>query len=245
MFVSVISPVHNEEACLEELVARVGATLAAMPLRGWEHLLVDDASTDQSPQILRRLARVDPEHVRVFRHARRQGQGGAQRTGFFFARGEVFVTLDADLQLFPEDLPLVLRPVLEQGCDIVATRVQGPRSLVSRLGNLFMKLLLQSPVRDASTKFMALKADFVRGMPMVGNDQRYVLAIAQSRGARRVTEVEVRYQPRRHGVSKYSLWKKVFQGIPEMLAVRSRIARGFYARTLCEEEIRSGLDPAF
>lgn len=229
LFVSVISPVLNEEACLAELVERVGATLArCSDVTDWEYLLIDDGSTDSSWRQIRAFATADPAHIRGFRHLRRSGQGAAQRTGFSRARGEVYVTLDADLQLVPEDLPSVIAPILREEADIVTTRVLRYRTVVSAVGNLFMRWILNSPISDASTKFMAMRARFVRRIRMIHNDQRYVLIIAMRRGAHKVIEVPINHYERRHGVSHYSKLRKAFQGIPEMIAIRRRIAQGFY-----------------
>jgi glycosyltransferase involved in cell wall biosynthesis len=243
--VSVVSPVFNEAGSLPELVARVSRTLDAyVGPQQWEFLLVDDCSSDGSWDAMCQVQADTQGAVRLFRHKRRMGQGGAQQTGLFFARGTVVVTLDADLQLSPEDLPRVAGPVLEGTQDIVATRVVNGRTVISTIGNIFMRLLLQSPVSDASTKFMALRGDYVRRVRMIGNDQRYLLSIAMSRGAARVVEVPIHYTARRFGVSKYSKLRKAFQGIPEMLAVRRRIAAGAYRDTLPDDYPQTALRDA-
>ncbi len=110
---TVVIPVYNEEATLAEIVARVQATPYDK-----EIVLVDDCSRDRTPQIMQALTeRYD--NVRTFRHAVNQGKGGALRTGFSHATGDVVLIQDADLEYDPADYPVLLRPILEGKADVV------------------------------------------------------------------------------------------------------------------------------
>jgi glycosyltransferase involved in cell wall biosynthesis len=110
---SVVIPIYNEERTLEELVARVQAA----PYRK-ELILVDDCSSDATPRILEALARRH-DNVRVFRHERNLGKGGALATGFAQVRGDVVIIQDADLEYDPADYPALLRPIREGKADVV------------------------------------------------------------------------------------------------------------------------------
>ena len=112
LLLSVVIPVYNEEATLEAIVRRVQQEKTRK-----EIVLVDDGSTDKSPEILRRLAQ-EPG-IRVITHARNSGKGAALKTGFAAAQGNVLVIQDADLEYDPFEYPLLLRPILEGKADVV------------------------------------------------------------------------------------------------------------------------------
>jgi dolichol-phosphate mannosyltransferase len=240
MELSVIIPIFEEEHTVEPLVERLVATLEAYPgVSQWEIIAVDDASGDATPRILARLQERFPR-LRVERHATRQGQKGCFMTGFTLARGRLAVLMDADLQVLPEEVPLLLDKALGEGYQMVCTyndprRGGKPRNLVSRLGNLFMKLLFRSPVQDAGANFMAVEVRFLKGVRLVENDQRYLLPIAMRRGLERIGEVGCRFMPRRFGRSKYSYLQKTLEGLPEMLRLKRRLRAGFYDRPPVEE----------
>jgi glycosyltransferase involved in cell wall biosynthesis len=233
--VSIVSPVHNEVRSLLSLVERTVAVMQQYPhIQGWEHILVDDGSTDGSFQVMRKLQAQYSQVIRVEQHPRRLGQKHCYQTGLSCARGWLTVLMDADLQVLPEELPLVLDKAVLGGCEMVCTysdpaRGGKHRGLVSLLGNrVFMRLVFKSPVRDATANFMALQTHYLRGVELIANDQRYLLPIAMRRGLTRIGEVGCVFASRQHGKSKYSKWKKMLQGLPEMIALRRRLASGFY-----------------
>ncbi len=233
--VSIISPVHNEEFSLTPLVERTVAVMDQYPhIRGWEHILVDDGSTDGSWQVMQRLQTRFPQFLRVEQHPHRQGQKRGYVTGLSLASGWLSVFMDADLQVLPEELPRVLDKAILGGCEMVCTysdpnRGGKHRGWVSLIGNkVFMKLFFDSPVRDATANFMAVQTRYLRGVRLVANDQRYLLPIAVRRGLTRIGEVGCVFDARQHGKSKYSKWKKMLQGIPEMIVLKRRLASGFY-----------------
>lgn len=233
--ISIISPVHNEEHTLTPLVERAVAVMEVYPnIRGWEHILIDDGSTDGSWQIMQGLQSRFPQVVRIEQHPSRQGQKRCYSTGFAKARGWLSVLMDADLQVLPEELPLVLDKAILDGCEMVCTysdqkRGGKHRGLVSLIGNVvFMKIIFSSPVRDATANFMAVQTRYLRDVPLIANDQRYLLPIAMRRGLTRIGEVGCVFGTRQYGKSKYSKWKKTLQGIPEMIVLKRRLASGFY-----------------
>lgn len=199
---------------------------------GWEALAVDDCSTDDSLAVLRREAARLP-NLRVLAHDVNKGQTGAFETGFAHARAPIVVTMDADLQVLPEDVPRLL-DAMARGYDVVnAIRMKRQHEplirVSSRFYNLLMRLFFRSPVTDAASNFTAFRTEHVQGVHLVENDHRYIIPIAQRRGARRVTEVPVRHEARRHGRSKYGL-SKALTGTPELLRAWRRLQAGFYDR---------------
>lgn len=236
---SIICSIHNEEGNIPELVERLQRTLNAFEsLTTWEVLLIDDASQDGSWAEIQAAAQQDPTHVIPLQHQERRGQKGCFMTGFAHARGWISVTMDADLQVLPEELPNVLTPMLTQGYQMVCTyndpkrdeyyKKRYDRSLVSRIGNIFMRLLFSSPVRDAGGNFLALETRYIKDVALIINDQRYLLPISMRRGLARITEVGCEFAPRKRGKSKYNLWKKALLGIPEMFQLKYRLLTGVY-----------------
>ncbi len=228
---TIVCPVHNEKDSLRELASRISQTLdSRYGNLAWELILADDHSTDGSWNLARSLAAED-NRIRPIRNPVRSGQTGGFKTGFEHAHGEIVVTIDADLQLLPEDIPLLVDE-MNKGFDLVnaarARRRHGAAiKLASYIYNLLMKLFFHSPVSDAASNFTAIRAEFLRGLPLVGNDHRYLLPILQYRGLTRIGEIRVRHRERKQGKSKYSLMKAV-TGFPELLAVYFRIRRGVY-----------------
>ena len=121
---SVVMPVYNEERTIEQIVERVQAVALDKEL-----IVVDDCSTDQTPQILDRLAEAD--NIRVLKHEKNQGKGAALRTGFQAATGDVIIVQDADLEYSPSDIPAVVEPLIKRECDVVyGSRFLGDQSHV-------------------------------------------------------------------------------------------------------------------
>ncbi len=235
MDITIISSVYNEKGNLIPLVEAVVDEMENYPhVSDWEYILVDDASMDGSWQIMQKLADRFPQYVRLFQHPNRRGQKGCFMTGFANARGKWSILMDADLQVLPSELPLLLDKVVKEEYEMVCTyndskRRGKRRSLVSRIGNICMKVFFRSPVRDAGGNFMVLQTRYIRGVNLVANDQRYLLPICMGRGVKKVGEVGCVFGERGYGTSKYSKWKKMLQGVPEMWALKRRLNADFYA----------------
>ena len=238
MKVSVITPIHNESANIPELVERIEKTLEAWralkPGREWEHIACDDHSTDGSLELLQTLCARRPR-LKPVRNPLRSGQTGGFETGFRTASGDIAVTMDADLQNLPEDIPLLVAPVEEGRLDLVnaiRTRRQHAGTLIaiSRLGNILIQNLMTCPVSDAASNFTAIRARFLKDLRLVENDHRYVIPIVVRRGMdpARIGELPTRHEARRHGASKYSALRKALTGFPELLRCKRRIKAGFY-----------------
>jgi dolichol-phosphate mannosyltransferase len=236
--VSIITPIHNEAANIMELVERIEKTMtlwcAEVPDRDWEHLACDDHSSDGGLALLRTLAETRP-HLRPLQNPSRSGQTGGFETGFRHASGDVALTMDADLQNFPEDIPLLLRPLAEGRWDLTnAIRLKRRHSrllvFISRLGNQLIRLLLTCPVSDAASNFTAIRTQYAQDLKLVENDHRYLIPILIRRGLdpKRIGEVQTRHAARKGGASKYKALSKAWRGFPELLRCRRRLAAGFY-----------------
>ncbi len=165
---SVVVPAYNEEATLEEVVAK----LLRLP-ELLEVVVVDDHSSDRTPDVARRLAASDPR-VRVERHARNLGKTAALRTGFALTRGRVVIVQDADLEYDPAEIPLVIRPILDGQADVVygsrflvrrATRVlYFYHYLANKFLTFFSNVLTNLNMTDVETGYKAFRGEVIRGM---------------------------------------------------------------------------------
>jgi glycosyltransferase involved in cell wall biosynthesis len=218
---SVVVPVMNERESLEPLYSRLLAVLAGLGT-GYEVIFVDDGSTDGSFEVLRRLHAADPR-VRVIRFSRNFGQTAAFSAGFAEARGETIVTLDADLQNDPADIPLLLDKV-RQGYDLVSgwrRHRRDPlltRKLPSRLANRLIASVTGVRLHDYGCSLKAYRRAVVKELRLYGEMHRFIPALASRMGAR-ITEVPVSHYPRIYGRSKYNIGR-TFRVIPDVLAVK-------------------------
>jgi len=252
MTVTILTPIHNEAANIPELVERIEKTMEAWRAqrngRDWEHLACDDHSTDGSLETLQKLAGAHPR-LRSVRNPRRSGQTGGFDTGFRHASGDIIVTMDADLQNLPEDIPLLVTP-LEEGkldlCNAIRTKRQHAGTLIaiSKLGNLLIRLLMTCPVSDAASNFTALRSSFVKDLALLENDHRYLIPILVRRGLdpKRIGEALTRHEARKHGASKYSALRKAATGFPELLRCKKRIKAGFYDAQTTQREPQMDAD---
>ncbi len=216
---SIVVPAHNERDNLGPLIAELRAAVAATG-RTAEYVLVDDASTDGSAELLAAAAEQDP-CVRPVFLAARVGQSGALAAGLTRVRGAIVVTLDADLQNDPADLPRVLAAL--DGADVVSGIRAGRqdtwvRLVSSRIANGVRRALLGDRITDIGCSFKAYRREALDGLPMFVGVHRFLPALCQFRGAR-VVEVEVSHRARRHGVSKYGVSNRLWRGIHDLIGV--------------------------
>ena len=203
--VSVVIPVLDERESLEELHARLARVLDATA-RPWEVWYVDDGSTDGSWEVMRRLAAADP-HVRLIRLRRTFGQSAALAAGIERAGHPIVVTLDADLQNEPGDIPMLLGTLEGGDYDVVSgcrRHRQDPwaRRLSSWLANRLIGWVTGVHLRDAGCALKAYRRDVVRDVRLYGELHRFLPVLAAWVGARLV-EIDVSHHPRKHGRSKY------------------------------------------
>jgi glycosyltransferase involved in cell wall biosynthesis len=203
--ISFVVPVLNEEESLEALHQAVTKSVGALPY-AYEIILVDDGSTDRSPQILHELYQRDGEHVRVFRFRRNFGKTAAMTAGFARARGEVIVTLDADLQDDPAELPKLLAK-LDEGYDLVGAWRAYRRDPISKrwpskFANWTISTLTGIKLRDLNCGFKIYRREVVHDLKLYGELHRFVPVLAHWKGYR-IAEVPVTHHPRRFGRSKY------------------------------------------
>jgi len=229
--ISVISPIRNEEKILNELVDRITKVMRSYYSSYWEYILVNDASTDNSKSVIEKISMTN-KNIVLLNHIRSKGQTGCFKTGFDNARGRIVVTIDGDLQMLPEDIPRFVKKI-EGGYDVVnAIREHRKHpfwiKLVSRIYNVLMLLLFDSPVLDAASNFTAFRTKFIKNIPLRNNDHRYIIPIVMRRGAKKIGEIIVEHKGRGTGKSKYKTLTKYIRGVPEIFIAWIRIKFGSY-----------------
>jgi undecaprenyl-phosphate 4-deoxy-4-formamido-L-arabinose transferase len=207
--ISVVIPVFNEEDNLRELGERLIRTLTAMG-RPFEIILVDDGSTDRSWEILTDLNGQYPQYIRALQFHRNFGQHQAIFAGFQAARGQVMVTLDADLQNPPEEIPRLVAK-LEEGYDTVGGWRENRRDslfrrLPSQLVNYVMSKVTGVKLRDYGCMLRAYRRGVVDSINRCQESSSFIPALANL-FSHRVAEIPVGHAERERGKSKYSLIK--------------------------------------
>ena len=233
---SIILPVFNESQNLPLLWAELCQVLAEVRGRT-EIIFVDDASTDGSAAIVRDIASADPR-VRLLPLAAHAGLSAAFAAGFDAARGDVIVTLDADLQNDPRDIPRLLAHLGE------ADLVQGYRierrdpwlkRLSSRSFNAVRDRILGERLRDSTCSLRVMRRQCLDELPLFNGFHRFVASLLGARGYR-VVQVPVSHRPRRHGTSKFGVHNRLWVTLGDLLVLRWTLAH--------QPDRRSALSPA-
>jgi dolichol-phosphate mannosyltransferase len=225
---TVVIPAYNEQANVEPCYRELVEVLDALG-RSFEILFVDDGSTDGTGAVLRGLASAD-RRVRVVRFRRNAGQTAALHAGFRAARGAVIVTMDADLQNDPHDIPKLLAAL--PGHDAVCgwrvdRRDPWTKRIASRVANRVRERFTRDGVHDTGCTLKAFRREAVESLHLYRGMHRFLPALLQMEG-RRLVEVPVSHRPRRAGVSKYGNWGRMWAGLADLAAVRWMARRRLY-----------------
>lgn len=217
---SVVIPLFNEEDNVAPLLQQLLGTLRPLG-EAFELVLVDDGSTDGTPEALQRAAAEVPELVVVLLR-RNYGQTPAMAAGFDTSRGEVIVTLDGDLQNDPADIPRILAQ-LREGYDLVSgwrhdrQDAELSRKLPSRLANRLIGRVTGVRLHDYGCSLKAYRRELVADMNLYGELHRFLPALASIEGAR-IAEIKVNHRARRFGRSKYGIGR-TFRVLMDLLTV--------------------------
>jgi len=219
IWLSVVVPLLNEAESLPDLYVALDDTLSRHA-EGCELIFVDDGSSDDSFQVLQGLRRKD-ERVKIIQLRGNQGKATALAVGFREAQGEVIITLDADLQDDPKEIPKFLAK-LEEGYDLVSgwkVRRQDPwtRRLLSAIFNRVTALITGLRIHDFNCGFKAYRRAVIGELRLHGELHRFIPALASWRGFG-VAEIEVEHHPRRYGRSKYGM-ERIPWGFFDLLTV--------------------------
>ena len=219
---TIIVPLFNEAESLPELVRWINRTLDG---RGWEYeiIMVDDGSTDGSWKVVRELAEADGR-IHGIRFRRNYGKSAALYHGFKAAGGNVVVTMDADLQDSPEEIPEMYRMVTEDGWDVVSGWKQHrqdnklTKNLPSKLYNATARWITGIHLHDMNCGLKAYRNEVVKNIEVYGEMHRYIPYLAKNAGFERITEKPVHHQKRKYGKSKFGL-ERFVNGFLDLLSL--------------------------
>lgn len=218
---SVVIPVYNEEDNLKQLYEKIKSSIE--PLRkSWELLLIDDGSSDNSYGILQELSAADPR-LKVVRFVRNFGQTAALSAGIDFARGEIIIPMDADLQNDPADISRLLAK-LDEGFDVVSGWRKDrkdeffTRLLPSWMANKLISVISGVPLHDYGCSLKAYRHEVIKDVKLYGEMHRFVPIYATWMGAK-VAEIPVTHYPRQFGKSKYGL-SRTFKVVFDLITVK-------------------------
>jgi len=206
---SLVIPVYNEAENLEGLYQELSSAIEKLA-RSVEIIFVDDGSNDKSWPVLRSLQKRDGR-IKLIRLRKNFGQTAALSAGFDYATGDIVISLDADLQNDPNDIPLLIQK-MEEGYDIVSGWRKDrkdkwlSRRLPSAIANWLISGTTQVKLHDYGCTLKAFRRDVVKNVKLYGELHRFIPAIASHMGVA-IAEVEVNHRPRRHGKSKYSIFR--------------------------------------
>ncbi len=221
-YLSLVIPAYNEQEVIPTLLQRVEASLTQVS-RPFEVIIVDDGSTDSSPKLLQEaLARLS--WLRVLRLAKNCGQSAAFQAGFKAARGQVIVTIDADLQNDPEEIPRLVKLLESDGVDMIngwrKDRHDTPfRRWQSRMANRIRNRLSGETINDSACSLKAYKRHCLDGMFMFNGAHRFMPTLVKMRGFT-VLEVPVKHSARYAGTAKYGLRNRALRAFKDLLGVR-------------------------
>ena len=218
--VSIVIPVYNEEENLEPLVEEIDATLRATGIT-FEILLVDDGSADRSPELIAAMAKARTE-VRGLRFKANRGQTAAFDAGFRHAGGKVVVTMDADLQNDPRDIPALLAAMRGHDAAVGYRRERRDsfvRRISSRIANAVRNRLSGDDIIDTGCSLKAFRRECVASLKLFNGMHRFLPTLLRMEGYS-VVQIPVNHRPRTKGRSKYGVWNRVFRSFVDLLAVR-------------------------
>ncbi len=225
MDISVIVPLYNEEESLKELYAWILRVMQAHKFT-YEVIFVNDGSTDRSWDVIEELHEQDAR-VRGIKFRRNDGKSPALYCGFEMAQGDVVITMDADLQDSPDEIPELYRMIKEDGYDLVSgfkmNRKQGDplsKTIPTKLFNATARRVSGiHNLHDFNCGLKAYRRDVVKNIEVYGEMHRYIPYLAKNAGFSKIGEKPVHHQARKHGKSKFMGWNRFVNGYLDLLSL--------------------------
>ena len=216
---SIVIPLYNEHESLPELYDRIVETVRGMDVE-YEIIFVDDGSTDGSYGVLREL-RMRDSHVEIIRFLANSGKAAGLQAGFDAATGDYLITMDADLQDDPAEIPALVA-ALEGGLDMVSGWKRDrkdplTKTVPSKFFNMVVRFFSGLPLHDFNCGLKAYRSEVVRTFRLYGELHRYIPVLAKYNGFR-VGEIPVQHHPRKYGCSKYGA-RRLVAGFLDLLTV--------------------------
>jgi glycosyltransferase involved in cell wall biosynthesis len=221
MQISIVIPLLNEAESLPELYDWISRVMEENNF-SWEAIFIDDGSTDESWEVIEDLHRKD-SRVRGIKFQRNYGKSAALNVGFDAAEGEIVITMDADLQDSPEEIPALRKMILEQDFDLVSgwkAKRYDPisKTIPTKLFNWATRKMSGIELHDFNCGLKAYKKKVIKSIEVYGEMHRYIPVIAKWAGFRKIGEKEVKHQERKFGSSKFGL-ERFVNGFLDLLTI--------------------------
>lgn len=225
MDLSIVISLYNEEESLRELIAWIEKAIAQSYLKGKEYeiIMINDGSTDGSWRVIEELAQ-DNTHIRAISFRRNYGKSAALFEGFKAAQGDVVVTMDADLQDDPEEIPELYRMIMEEDYDLVSGWKKKrhdntfTKNLPSKLYNYTARKVTGIKLHDMNCGLKAYKNEVVKAVEVYGDMHRYIPYLAKNAGYSKIGEKVVHHQKRKFGKSKFGI-DRFFNGVLDLMTI--------------------------
>lgn len=222
---SIVVPCYNEEESLPPLCRAIDGVIKPLG-RLYEILLVNDGSTDRTEEVMRTLQLQDA-HIRIIRLKKNSGLSSALTAGFASARGEIIITLDADLQNDPADIPMLLSylPEYDMAFGWRQKRQDNAiRVLSTKIANAVRNWMTGDDIPDIACTLKAFKISALRSIKMYKGMHRFLPTLFKIEGYKTI-QIPVHHHPRQFGIAKYGVLNRVFVAFVDCLAVRWMISR--------------------
>ncbi len=221
MDISVVVPLYNEEESLPELIAWIERVMAENHY-SFEVIMVDDGSNDTSWQVIESLAATRP-FIHGLKFRRNYGKSAALHSAFQVTNGNVVITMDADLQDSPDEIPELYRMITQERFDLVSgwkRKRYDPLSkrLPSKLYNRTVRFFTGIKLHDFNCGLKAYRCEVTKSIEVYGEMHRYIPVIAKQAGFKRIGEKVVQHQERKYGVSKFG-WERFIKGFLDLMTV--------------------------
>lgn len=222
MDISIVVPLYNEASSLPELVRWIERVMHEHDYE-YEILLIDDGSNDGSWDVITNLAAAE-SRVKGIRFRRNYGKSAALHVGFQYARGRVIITMDADLQDSPDEIPALYRMITEEGYDLISgwkkVRHDPPsKTIPTKIFNWATRTVSGIKLHDFNCGLKAYRFDVVKSIEVYGEMHRYIPVIARSAGFTRIGEKVVTHYPRKYGKTKYGGVSRFINGFLDLLTI--------------------------
>jgi len=219
--ISVIVPLYNEEESLPELMEWIDRVMQEHGYR-YEVIMVDDGSSDRSWTVVRELASKYPQ-LKGIKFRRNYGKSAALNEGFRHARGRVVITMDADLQDSPDEIPGLYRMIVDEGYDLVSgwkKKRHDPlsKTIPSRFFNKVTQLMSGIKLHDFNCGLKAYRSEVVKAIEVYGEMHRYIPVISKKAGFGRIGEKVVEHRARKYGTTKFGL-ERFLNGFLDLLSI--------------------------
>ena len=217
---SIVIPLYNEEESIPELISWIERVLSENQLRG-EIIMVDDGSSDTSWEVVRSMQ--DKDHIRAVRFKRNYGKSAALNKGFELTNGEVVITMDADLQDSPDEIPELYRMIKEEGYDLVSgwkKKRYDPitKTIPTKIYNGVNRWMSGIKLHDMNCGLKAYNSRVTKNIEVYGEMHRYIPVIAKSKGYDKIGEKVVVHQARKYGVTKFGM-ERFINGFLDLLTI--------------------------